>query len=423
MKRLSVIIGLMLLAWIVPAQELPLLRPIPNYGFANFEDNHLVFPGGSAPMERFFQKMDSVIFFGEGNVSIMHIGGSHVQAGVFTQQFRDNLLSIGTDLIGGQNFVFPFSAGGTNNPSHFIVKSTGEWAYCRNAVRRETDKRMGLAGAAVTTSDSTATISIITREKNPSAISPNFDFNKVTLIGFSETENVVPVVSYNGKIIHGKYNEWRSTYTYKLPHYTDSICICFESVRGEFTLTGVLLENGMTGISVHGVGVNGASVPSYLRCDDFERDLKLIRPDLIIFGIGINDAAEKDFNEASFKRNYGELIEIMQRVNPDCALLFVTNNDSYKRVKVKRKTKYEVNPNGLVVEQAFMEMGKKYNAAVWDQFHIMGGLYSMQDWEDAELAQKDKIHFTKAGYQLLGNLLYNALIERYLEHLKSNAKR
>ena len=113
----------------------------------------------------------------------------------------------------------------------------------------------------------------------------------------------------------------------------------------------------------------------------------------------------------------------MQRVNPDCALLFVTNNDSYKRVKVKRKTHYEVNPNGLVVEQAFMEMGKKYNAAVWDQFHIMGGLYSMQDWEDAELAQKDKIHFTKAGYQLLGDLLYNALIERYLEHLKSNARR
>ena len=423
MKRLSVIIGLMLLAWTVSAQDLPLLRQVPNYGFANFEDNRLVFPGSNAPMERFFQKMDSVILFGKGNVSIMHIGGSHVQAGVFTQQFRDNLLSIGTDLIGGQNFVFPFSAGGTNNPSHFIVKSTGEWAYCRNAVRRETDKRMGLAGAAVTTSDSTATISIITREKNPSAISPNFDFNKVTLIGFSETGNVAPVVSYDGKIIHGKYNERRSTYTYKLPRYTDSICICFESVHGEFTLTGVLLENGMTGISVHGVGVNGASVPSYLRCDDFERDLKLIRPDLIIFGIGINDAAEKDFNETSFKRNYGELIEIMQRVNPDCALLFVTNNDSYKRVKVKRKTHYEVNPNGLVVEQAFMEMGKKYNAAVWDQFHIMGGLYSMQDWEDAELAQKDKIHFTKAGYQLLGDLLYNALIERYLEHLKSNARR
>ena len=191
---------------------------------------------------------------------------------------------------------------------------------------------------------------------------------------------------------------------------------------GEFTLTGVLLENNMPGISVHGVGVNGASVPSYLRCDDFERDLELIRPDLIIFGIGINDASENSFEKQAFKKNYDKLIQIIKRVNPDCALLFMTNNDSYKRAKGKKKNRYEVNTNGLIVEEAFMEMGKKYNAAVWDQFDIMGGLKSMQDWENAGLAKKDKVHFTKEGYQLLGDLLYNALITKYIEHIQLNAK-
>ena len=402
------------------AQDKPLMRQIPDYSFAHFERNHLIFPGDSTAMERFYQKMDSVIFFGQGNVSIMHIGGSHVQGGVFTQQFRDNLLSISTDLIGGQNFVFPFTAGKTNNPSHFMVSYTGEWTYCRNAVRRETDKRMGLAGAAVTTTDPEASISIISRERYPSDLTPDFDFNKVTVIGFSETENVVPMLSYDGSVIQGEYDEWQSTYTFQLPDYTDSICICFGSVEGEFTLTGILLESGMTGISVHGVGVNGASVPSYLRCDDFERDLNLIKPDLIIFGIGINDAAEKDFDKETFKENYGELINIMQRVNPDCALLFVTNNDSFKRIK---KKKYEVNPNGRVVQQAFMEMAKEYGAAVWDQFDVMGGLRSMQAWEKAGLAQKDKVHFTHEGYKLIGDLLYNALIESYMEHVRQNTKR
>ena len=416
-------IGLLLTCRLLLAQDLPLLKPVPKYKFAHFERNQIIYPGDSLAMERFFQKMDSVVYLGEGNVSIMHIGGSHVQAGVFTQQFRDNLLSIGTDLIGGQNFVFPFSAGGTNNPSHFLVRSTGTWAYCRNAVRKETDKRMGLAGAAITTTDSTATVSIITREKNPTDLTPDFDFNKVTVIGFSETENVVPVVSYDGTILHGQYDEWKSTYTFDLPDFTDSICILFDSVPGEFTLTGVLLESGMPGISVHGVGVNGASVPSYLRCDDFERDLELIRPDLIIFGIGINDAAEKDFEKKTFKRNYDELIQVIKRVNPDCALLFMTNNDSFKRVRVKRKTRYEVNTNGKIVEDAFMEMGKQYNAAVWDQFDIMGGLKSMQDWEDAGLAKTDKVHFTNEGYMLLGDLLYNALITRYIEHIRLDAKR
>ncbi len=423
MKKWWVFIGLLLTYCQLMAQTLPFVKPVPNYSFAHFEHNAILYPGDSLAMERFFQKMDSVVFFGEGNVSIMHIGGSHVQAGVFTQQFRDNLLSIGSDLMGGQYFVFPFSTGGTNNPSHYIVRSTGNWTYCRNAVYRETDKRMGLAGAAITTGDSTATVSIMTREKHPNDLTPDFDFNKVTIVGFSETENVIPLVSYDGMNIQGQYDDRKSTYTYLLPNFTDSICILFDSVPGEFTLTGVLLENDMPGISVHGVGVNGASVPSYLRCDDFERDLDLIRPDLIIFGIGINDAAEKSFEKHSFKKNYDELIKVIKRVNPDCALLFMTNNDSYKKVKVKRKTRYEVNPNGKIVEDAFMEMGKQYNAAVWDQFDIMGGLKSMQDWEKADLAKKDKIHFTDEGYMLLGDLLYNALITRYIEHVKLNAKR
>ncbi len=422
MKKWLVFIGLLLSYGQLFTQTLPWVKSVPDYKFAHFGHNTILYPGDSLAIERFFRKMDSVVFFGEGNVSIIHIGGSHVQAGVFTQQFRDNLLSISPDLIGGQFFVFPFSTGGTNNPTHYIVRSTGTWTYCRNAVRRETDKRMGLAGAAITTNDPTATVSIITREKYPNDLTPDFDFNKVTIIGFSETENVIPVISYNSNTLHGKYDEWQSTYMFSLPDFTDSICIRFDSVPGEFTLTGILLENDMPGISVHGVGVNGASVPSYLRCDDFERDLNLIRPDLIIFGIGINDASEKDFEKNNFKKNYDELIKVIKRVNPDCALLFITNNDSYKKVKVKRKTRYEVNPNGKIVEDAFMEMGKKYNAAVWNQFDIMGGLKSMQDWEKIGLAKKDKVHFTNEGYKLLGDLFYNALITRYIEHIQLNAK-
>ena len=422
MKKWLVFIGLLLSYGQLFTQTLPWVKSVPDYKFAHFGHNTILYPGDSLAIERFFRKMDSVVFFGEGNVSIIHIGGSHVQAGVFTQQFRDNLLSISPDLIGGQFFVFPFSTGGTNNPTHYIVRSTGTWTYCRNAVRRETDKRMGLAGAAITTNDPTATVSIITREKYPNDLTPDFDFNKVTIIGFSETENVIPVISYNSNTLHGKYDEWQSTYTFSLPDFTDSICIRFDSVPGEFTLTGILLENDMPGISVHGVGVNGASVPSYLRCDDFERDLNLIHPDLIIFGIGINDASEKVFEKNNFKKNYDKLIKVIKRVNPDCALLFITNNDSYKKVKVKRKTRYEVNPNGKIVEDAFMEMGKKYNAAVWNQFDIMGGLKSMQDWEKIGLAKKDKVHFTNEGYKLLGDLFYNALITRYIEHIQLNAK-
>ena len=421
MKRLVLFLGLVIVGVQLCGQADIALRPLPDYNFTNFERNRLVFPSGdSLAMERFFSKLDVVVNQGKGNVSILHIGGSHVQFGAFTQQFRDNLLNIGDHLMGGPYFVFPFTAGGTNNPSHYTVHATGEWQYCRNAVERETDKRMGLAGAALTTTDSTATIQIITHERYPSEMPPEYNFNKVTLIGFSETNNVVPALSYQGDTLHGSFNEELSTYTFVLPNYTDSICILFDSVPGKFTLTGVLLESHRPGISVHGVGVNGAKVPSYLRCEDFERDLQHIRPDLVIFGIGINDAADKDFDAETFKQNYRDLIGIVQAVNPDCALLFITNNDSYKRRRVKRKTIYEVNTNGKLVEETFMELGAEYHAAVWDQFDIMGGLRSMRKWEKEGLARRDKVHFTREGYTLMGDLLYNALMERYLEHINAN---
>ena len=423
MKKLLIVTGLLLASVPTFAQIQSLLKPVDDLVFANFDRNQLLYPGDSLDMERFFSKMDSALFLGRGNVSIMHIGGSHVQAGTFTQQFRNDLLGIAPDLIGGQYFVFPFAAGGTNNPSHYRVSYTGGWAYCRNAVRKDTDKRMGLAGSAITTSDANASVSIVSRERRLTATSPKFEFNKVTLIGYSETENVTPVLGYKGTTLKGIHDDSQDTYTFQLPALADSINIFFEAMPGEFTLTGVLLENGMPGISVHGVGVNGAAVPSYLRCDDFERDLKLIRPDLVIFGIGINDAAGKDFDVENFKRNYDGLIRIIKHVNPDCALLFVTNNDSYKYVRVrKKKGHYEVNTNGYLVEKAFLELGKKHNAAVWDQFDVMGGLYSMRNWENAGLAQKDKVHFTSDGYKLIGDLLYNALISRYIDHVKATAK-
>ena len=54
--------------------------------------------------------------------------------------------------------------------------------------------------------------------------------------------------------------------------------------------------------------VNGASVNSYLRCIDLENQLKLIKPDLVIFSIGINDAYEEDSSQDLFYKNYDALI-------------------------------------------------------------------------------------------------------------------
>ena len=74
-----------------------------------------------------------------------------------------------------------------------------------------------------------------------------------------------------------------------------------------------------------------------------------------------------------------------------------------------------VNKNGLLVQQTCYRLAQETRGAVWDQFDIMGGLKSMQKWQNKKLAQSDKIHFTVAGYQLIGDLFFNAFMEARLK--------
>ena len=108
MKRFAIISSFILtiLTTSVFAQG-PVKINVPNYSFTHFDRNRLQYPGDSLAMEHFFEKLDSLFFTGQGHVNIMHIGGSHVQAGVFSQQMRDNLLNLYPGITAGRGLVFP----------------------------------------------------------------------------------------------------------------------------------------------------------------------------------------------------------------------------------------------------------------------------------------------------------------------------
>jgi lysophospholipase L1-like esterase len=221
-------------------------------------------------------------------------------------------------------------------------------------------------------------------------------------------------------IVEGVYDTVRSAYCFELGTYTDAFTLFFEkkdTLWETFYLRGFWLENNLPGISYVDVGVNGASVSSYLKCSYLENDLAFVNPDMCIFSIGINDASGADFDTTYFQNNYKELIRRIRTVSPNCAILFTTNNDSFH----KAGKRYYNNTNGLLAQQSFYSLAKYYNAGVWDLFSFMGGLNSMKKWEAKGLAQRDKIHFTPQGYTIIGDFVYNAFIFEYVNHLKNTS--
>ena len=415
MKKLALIFSLLVLPLLaVHAQSLR--KSVPELDFARLQENRIQFPGDSSAYERLWTKMDSVLFFGCSQLNIVHIGGSHVQAGTLTRRLRNDLLSLRSNLDGGRGLLFPFSAAHTNNPTSFTTTYSGFWKATKNTSRTP-DKRLGLTGMALTTSEDRASVQVTAIARDPWLSEPKFSFDTVRVLGYSSGSRE-PLVLCATDTLSGRKASNDSSWLFPLPAFTDSVKVITRGA-GEFTLTGLQLISSRPGITVSEIGVNGASLGSYARCADLERDLALLHPDLIIFGIGINDASGPNFSEDEFVLKYKHLIDRVHSVAPDCAILFLTNNDSCRRI---RKKGYVTNPNGAVTERAFLRLGADCGAGVWDQFEIMGGLGSMKKWESAGLAQRDKIHFTETGYEVLGDLLYNALMDRYVEHLMTIGK-
>jgi lysophospholipase L1-like esterase len=378
-------------------------------------ETYIDFPTGDSNVyDDFFKKLDRLIFEGGGNLNILHIGGSHIQAGTLSHQIRINLLTAFPGMVGNRGLVFPFAAAKTNNPYNYKTTSTGVWEICRNT-NRELKFPLGLSGMGLSTSDVKATISI--RLRNTDNVT--FDFNTIYVLGSCDSGYVRVMLQVgDSSVIEGVYDSARLAYYFRLDSYTDSFKLFFEkkdSLWETFYLRGFWLENGLRGISYVDVGVNGASVSSYLKCRYLENDLSFVNPDLCIFSIGINDASGAGFDTTYFQNNYKELIRRIRTVSPHCAILFTTNNDSFHRIGKR----YYNNANGLLAKESFYSLARYYNAGVWDLFSFMGGLNSMKNWEARGLAQRDKIHFTPEGYAIIGDFVYNAFIFEYISHLKN----
>lgn len=379
-----------------------------SYNFIDYNANHLVF-FDSTQLRRFAEKWYYVLATGKGNVNIMQLGSSHVQGGTFPHRLRYNMISPVKNLAAARGMIFPYSAAvKCNNPYDYKVSRSREFVLTRN-VYKEPDQLLGLCGIAVTAADSLADICITLSE-------PDIDFatDRIVLLGHS-VGGVTPLVMLHDSqggadtVEPSKIDIDHRRYYFQLPEAVDSFHIVLPCTEGQsFAITGVYLDNGRPGISYHSIGVNGSTLSDYLdRCPHFTQDLELVNPDLVIFCIGINDATGTNFDTVLFKNRYLRLVDSIRSVNPECAFVFATNNDSFRRVK----RKYSVNENGLLAREAFYRIAQCSGGAVWDQFAVMGGLGSMETWKKNELAQRDMIHFTRKGYQLLGDLLSNAILE------------
>lgn len=365
--------------------------PIPDVPGIRLGKNGLSFPSSHERFDSLLNRLRN----SDEHLNIMHIGGSHVQAGFFPQRLREHFGA-------SRGMLFPWKAIHTNAPADYSLEPSGTWERSR-CIEQFPSEQLGMSGAAAITYDSLASL----RLELPS----RYAFRCLRIIGEGEGgAEPYLILDANDTITAIKKD---SDFVFLLEK-PDSLCtIRLKGVSDStrFVLRGIYPEGGEQHIVYTESGVNGASVPSWLRCNLLKEELsRICPPDLVILGIGINDAnvPPSRFNIEAFKASYSNLMEEFRKVNPKVCFLFITNNDCWLRVGRQRRT---YNRNTQKVEQAMVELARECDGAVWNQFRIMGGFGSSGRWVNARLMNRDHIHFLREGYELLADLLYNAISE------------
>ena len=394
----------------VPSPRLNPSEEITQYPFIDNSKNVLEFPGSKEGFNSLFDKLDTLITYGKGKVNIIHIGGSHVQAGMLSGRIRENMFSLADGIKGERGFIFPYRMAHTNNPGNYKATFTGEWEGCRNA-KKKLHCPWGLAGITATTYDTATQTKLYAVDDNHDS----YWFNKVRIYHLATVESFLVRLDSSIMVDTMYTDSVVGLTTFELAQPYDTLrfeTLKTDSLQEYFVLQGIRLENDDAGLTYSAIGVNGASVPAYLRCQYFQPQLETNVPDMVIFGIGINDSyvPVDHFHQDEYEQNYRDLMAMFRTVNPNVQFLFMTNNDSYY------KRRYP-NQNIFKVQKAMRKLAKEYNGAYWDLFEIMGGLNSIKLWERAGLAQKDKVHFTRKGYYLNADLLFVAFRDAYGDHI------
>jgi lysophospholipase L1-like esterase len=158
------------------------------------------------------------------------------------------------------------------------------------------------------------------------------------------------------------------------------------------------------------MGINGSSTVQYLKSSGFENQIHDINADLVILSFGTNDTymPTSSFCARCAKDRYGAIIDRIRTANPDLPILLTTPPDHYYLRRYSNK-----NLKALIV--AMYELCDEKNVAIWDLNAIMGGENSIVTWRNNGWARGDLIHFTSAGYQKQGDMLYDAIMHHYQE--------
>ncbi len=189
---------------------------------------------------------------------------------------------------------------------------------------------------------------------------------------------------------------------------------------GPVDLYGVVIERDGPGVVYDSLGLVGARANRLLNFDPEHIRTQLERRgvNLIVLGFGGNEASD-DRTEDEFYADYFEVLSRMRQGRDDLGCLVLSPLDQARRERGRIRTLSTIPRIVSAQRRAALDSG----CAFYDTWQAMGGENAMRSWYKAQprLAMGDFRHATPAGYEVIGNMFYKALLAGFADYLSSGS--
>lgn len=188
--------------------------------------------------------------------------------------------------------------------------------------------------------------------------------------------------------------------------------------NGTVQMFGVTLESSHAGFQYDSLGVNGAFIgllAHYLDADHWAEQLRHRSPDLVIIGYGTNESQFEKLPMDQYELDTKEAIRRIRTALPGASIMLLGPMDRGAR-----------GPGGGIVTRPMIPKLVSYQrriaaetgCAFFDEFTAMGGEGTVARWCEARprLMGGDFTHPTAQGSEIVGTLLYDAIIKAFEEY-------
>lgn len=380
-----------------------------GYSFLNQEKNQIE---NSAYLEPLFKKLYRQRTEGGKKISIVHLGDSHILGSYITAEVRNRLQNAFGDA--GRGLIFPYKVAGSNGPRDYIVETKTRWygSHCQSDLDKQTP--YGVSGFLLESYQESGELVIRLQDTTTSETRL---FTKVTVF-HRQDKSPVDFKLYDEATdqtgILYLQDEYFKSFYFDRPVAQVSIKYTKrnEHVKGTVALDGILLENELSGVVYHSIGVNGGKFSDFVRARFFARQLTDLSPDLIILSFGTNEAQGRVSTRYIYNQ-IDELVSQIQEYAPGAYFLFTTPADSYLKGR-------GFNPYLGQISAVIRQYAADKNYALWDLYTLGGGERSAQWWKSTGLLSTDSVHYSKTGYAVQGKLFYQSFIGAYNNYVHNS---